>query len=233
MDPLERLLDGNDDHVVSLDADHFADVRKAQTPAVVSVSCSDSRMPTEGIWSAISDGDLFTGSNVGNQVWTDIEGDRVVTDTVGYAVSSLGVDLIAVVGHTGCGAITAAYDATLGVDAEADTPAAVHAAVERLVPLVETARSEGVVDADTPRQEAVNRLVEYAVRRQVAFLNAGADIPSDITVAGFVYDFQAAYGGADGTAYLISLDGETRPDRLRAELAPAFRTHVNSLLASN
>ena len=229
MDPLERLLDGNDDHVVTLDADHFADVREAQTPAVVSVSCSDSRMPTEGIWSAISDGDLFTGSNVGNQVWTDIDGDRVVTDTVGYAVSSLGVDLVAVVGHTGCGAVTAAYDATLGVDAEPDSPAAVHVAVERLVPLVETARSEGVVNADTPRREAVNRLVEYAVRKQVKFLDAAAGIPSGVTVAGFVYDFQAAYGGADGTAYLVSLDGETDADRLRAALDPGFHAHVKSL----
>jgi len=225
MDRLERLLNGNDDHVASLDADHFADVREGQTPEVVSVSCSDSRMPTEGIWSAISDGDLFTGSNVGNQVWTDIDGDRVVTDTVGYAVSALGVDLVAVVGHTGCGAITAAYDVTLGADG-AGTPAAVHAAV---VPLVEAARAEGVVDADTPRREAVNRLVEYAVREQVAFLDAAAGVPSAVTVAGFVYDFQAAYGGADGVAYLVSLDGETDADRLRAELDPAFHAHVQSL----
>lgn len=233
MDPLERLLDGNDDHVASLDVDHFADVREGQTPEVVSVSCSDSRMPTEGIWSAISDGDLFTGSNVGNQVWTDIDGDRVVTDTVGYAVSALGVDLVAVVGHTGCGAITTAYDATLGVDGGADSPTAVHAAVERLVPLVETAKSESVVDADTPRREAVNRLVEYAVRKQVEFLDVDAGIPSSVTVAGFVYDFQAAYGGADGTAYLVSLDGETNTDRLRAKLAPASHSHVKSLLPSN
>ena len=136
-------------------------------------------------------------------------------------------------GHTGCGAVTAAYDATLGVDAGADSPAAVHAAVERLVPLVEAAQSEGVVDADTPRREAVNRLVEYAVREQVAFLDADAGIPSSITVAGFVYDFQAAYGGADGTAYLVSLDGETDADRLCTALKPAFHGHVRSLLPSN
>ena len=229
MEPLERLLDGNDDHVASLDADHFADVRERQTPEVASVSCSDSRMPTEGIWSAISDGDLFTGSNVGNQVWTDIDGDRVVTDTVGYAVAALGVDLVAVVGHTGCGAITAAYDVALG-ERGADTPAAVHAAVERLVPLVEVARAEGVVDADTPRREAVNRLVEYAVREQVEFLDVAAGVPADVAVAGFVYDFEAAYGGADGVAYLVSLDGETDADRLRERLDPAFHAHVRSLL---
>ena len=230
MERLERLLAGNDDHVASLDPDHFADVREGQAPDVVSVSCSDSRVPTEGIWSAISDGDLFTGSNVGNQVWTDIDGDRVVTDTVGYAVAALGVDLVAIVGHTGCGAVTAAYDVALG-DGGADAPAAVHAAVERLVPLVEAAQSEGVVDADTPRLEAVNRLVEYAVREQVAFLAADADVPPAVTVAGFVYDFQAAYGGTDGTAYLVSIDGETGHGRLRDRLDPAFHAHVKSLLS--
>jgi carbonic anhydrase len=233
MGQLERLLEGNDDHVASLAADHFASVRERQTPTVVSVSCSDSRVPTEGIWSAISNGDLFTGSNVGNQVWTDIDGERVLTDTVGYAVSSLDVDLAAVVGHTGCGAITAAYDASPETDDAGDSPAAAHAAVERLVPLVEAARSDGVVDADTPRREAINRLVEYAVREQVAFLAADASVPPDVTVAGFVYDFQAAYGGADGTAYLVSLDGVSDPDRLRERLEPAFHDHIRSQLPGN
>lgn len=229
MDPLERLLRSNDDHVASLDVDHFTDVRDSQRPSVVSISCSDSRVPTEGIWSARSNGDLFTGSNVGNQVWSDVGGDRVINDTVGYAVSSLGVEFVAVVGHTGCGAITAAHDAVFDADADDHASPAVHEAVERLVPVVEAAREEGAVDADTPRTEAVNRLVEYAVREQVAFL--GGEVPSSVTVAGFVYDFQRAYGGADGTAYLVSLDGETDSDRLRERLDPAFHGHVGTLLS--
>jgi len=227
---LESLLRSNDDHVASLDVDHFDDVREVQHPTVVSVSCSDSRVPTEGIWSARSNGDLFTGSNVGNQVWSDVGGDRVINDTVGYAVSSLGVEFVAVVGHTGCGAITAAYDAVFDADTEAHRSPAVHAAVDRLVPIVHSAREEGAVDADTPRAEAINRLVEYAVREQVAFLDADPGVPSAVTVAGFVYDFQRAYGGADGTAYLVSLDGETGPGRLRDRLDPALHSHVGALL---
>jgi carbonic anhydrase len=230
MEQLERLLRSNDTHIDSLDPDHFDDVRDSQRPTVVSVSCSDSRVPTEGIWSARSSGDLFTGSNVGNQVWSDIGGDRVINDTVGYAVSSLGVEFVAVVGHTGCGAITAAYDTVFDANAEAHTSPAVHEAVERLVPVVRSARDDGAVDADTPRAEAVNRLVEYAVREQVSFLDADPEVPATVTVAGFVYDFQRAYGGADGTAYLVSLDGETDPDRLRSRLAPELYDHVGTLL---
>ncbi len=231
MDLLESLLKGNDDHVASLDVDHFADVRDGQYPTVVSVSCSDSRVPNEGIWRARSDGDLFTGSNVGNQVWSDVDGDRVINDTVGYAVSSLGVEFVAVVGHTGCGAITAAYDAVFDADAEDHRSPAVHEAVERLVPIVEAAREAGVVAADTPRADAINRLVEYAVREQVAFLDADPGVPPAVTVAGFVYDFQRAYGGADGTAYLVSLDGETDSGRLRDRLDPALHAHVGTLLS--
>jgi carbonic anhydrase len=72
--------------------------------------------------------------------------------------------------------------------------------------------------------------VEYAVREQVEFLDVAAGVPADVAVAGFVYDFQAAYGGADGVAYLVSLDGETDADRLRERLDPAFHAHVRSLL---
>jgi carbonic anhydrase len=231
MKPLESLLRSNDDHVASLDSGHFDDVRDTQRPTVVSISCSDSRVPTEGIWSARSNGDLFTGSNVGNQVWSDVGGDRVINDTVGYAVSSLGVEFVAVVGHTGCGAITAAHDAVFEAGTEDHTSPAVHAAVERLVPIVEAAREDDVVDDDTPRTEAVNRLVEYAVREQVAFLAADPGVPAAVTVAGFVYDFQRAYGGADGTAYLVSLDGETDTDRLRDRVDPALHNHVGTLLS--
>jgi carbonic anhydrase len=231
MNLLEGLLRSNDEHVASLDIGHFDDVREVQRPSVASISCSDSRVPTEGIWSARSNGDLFTGSNVGNQVWSDVGGDRVVNDTVGYAVSSLGVEFVAVVGHTGCGAIAAAYEAVFDADAEAHGAPAVHAAVERLVPLVEAARENGVVTTDTPRTEAINKLAEYAVREQAAFLHADPGVPPGVTVAGFVYDFQRAYGGADGTAYLVALDGETDPDRLRERLDPALHAHVGTLLS--
>jgi carbonic anhydrase len=247
MTSLERILDGNDKHVAGLGADHFEGVRDAQNPPVVSVSCSDSRVPAEGVWNTRADGDLFTAVNVGNQAWTDVDGERVVNDAVGYAVSSLSVDLIAVLGHTGCGAVTGAYEAvfpgsesdpsdesaadsarTTGDDA--DVPPAVEEAVGRLVPVVEAARDAGVIDASTPKTEAVNRLVEFAVREQVAFLVDDGSVPADVTVAGFVYDFQRAYGDADGAAYLVSLDGETDGEKLRDRLDPAYHGHVIPLL---
>ncbi|SFR45394.1 carbonic anhydrase [Halogeometricum limi] len=214
MDALERLIDGNGEHVARLRHDHFEGVRDGQDPDVVSVSCSDSRVPAESVWNARANGDLFTSVNLGNQVWTDIDGERVVNETVGYAVSVLNVDLVVVLGHTGCGAVAAAYEAVTGGDGVKSLPPAVEAAVERLVPIVGSAREEGVFDADTPHRLAVNRLVVRAVSEQVQFLVDDCAVPADVTVAGFVYDFQRAYGDEDGAAYLVSLDGETPPDPL-------------------
>lgn len=236
MESLERILRGNDEHVASISEDHFEGVRERQDPPIVSVSCSDSRVPGEGVWNAASDGDLFTSVNVGNQVWTDIDGQRVVNDAVGYAVSSLSVDLIVVLGHTGCGAVTAAYEAVFGDSADVGPPPdrhaqpAVDAAVGRLIPIVETARGAGVVDASTPPLRAINRLVEYAVREQVEFLVDDESVPEDVVVAGFVYDFQRAYGDADGAAYLVSLDGETDGEQLRNSLTAEYHDRVVSLL---
>ncbi|QIB73674.1 carbonic anhydrase [Halogeometricum borinquense] len=228
MEVLERLLDGNDEHVAQVDDDHFEGVRDGQDPPVVSVSCSDSRVPAEGVWDANADGDLFTSVNVGNQAWTDVDGELVVNDAVGYAVSALDVELIAVLGHTGCGAITAAYESVTG-ESETSLPPAVEAAVARLTPIVESAREDGVFDDDTPRGEAVNKLVERAVQEQVDFLVKTDAVPDDVAVAGLVYDFQHAYGNDDGAAYLVSLDGETEDETLRERVSPSYHEHVASL----
>lgn len=229
MDVLERLLQGNDEHVARIAADHFDGVRDGQAPDAVSVSCSDSRVPAEGVWSAHADGDLFTSVNVGNQAWTDVDGERVVNDAVGYAVSVLGVELIAVLGHTGCGAVTAAYESVTGrADGQKSMPPAVEAAVERLAPVVESARDDGVFDGDTPASVAVNRLVERAVGAQVRFLVDDDAVPDDVTVAGFVYDFQRVYGDEDGAAYLVSLDGETDAEALRERVGDDHAGHVPS-----
>ncbi|ELZ26583.1 carbonic anhydrase [Halogeometricum pallidum JCM 14848] len=231
MEALDRLLDGNDEHVASVSDDHFEGVRDGQDPPVVSVSCSDSRVPAESVWDARADGDLFTSVNVGNQAWAEVDGELVVNDAVGYAVSALDVDLIAVLGHTGCGAVTAAYEAVTG-DGDGggkSLPPSVEAAVGRLKPIVKSAREDGVFDADTPDGEAVNRLVEGAVQTQVEFLVRNDAVPDDVAVAGLVYDFQKAYGDDDGAAYLVSLDGETDSEALRERVSEAHRDRVGSL----
>jgi carbonic anhydrase len=76
----------------------------AQHPIAVLVGCSDSRVPTELVFDQ-GFGDLFVIRNAGHVMTTDVIG------SIAYAVRHLDVHLVVIMGHEGCGAVTAALDA--------------------------------------------------------------------------------------------------------------------------
>jgi len=226
---LRALLDGNRRHVDSLPEGYFAAVEDGQRPAAVSVCCADSRVPQEGMWSVEEPGWLFAPSTIGNQTWTVEDGERVVDGSVLYPLRYADTRVVAVVGHTGCGAVTAALEAVRRGGPAPDTPAGVVRLVDSLVPVVEAGLADDRVDPER-EPSLVNQLAEFNVDRQVAFLREAEDVPDDVTVYGFVYDFQGVYGDARGRASLVNADGETDPDRLRARVDPEFADHVGRLL---
>ena len=75
--------------------------REGQSPYAVIVACSDSRVVPEAIFDA-GLGDLFVVRVAGN-----VAGMHEIA-SIDYAVSHLGTPLVAVLGHTGCGAVAAA-----------------------------------------------------------------------------------------------------------------------------
>ena len=86
--------------------DSAADVKataSGQYPYVAMVSCMDSRAPMEIVLDQ-GLGDMFGIRVAGNVIDTDILG------SLEYAVKVVGVRLIAVVGHTDCGAVKGAID---------------------------------------------------------------------------------------------------------------------------
>jgi carbonic anhydrase len=86
--------------------DNAADVKATaagQYPYAAIVSCMDSRAPMEIVLDQ-GLGDMFGMRVAGNVIDTDILG------SLEYAVKAVGVRLIAVVGHTHCGAIHGAVD---------------------------------------------------------------------------------------------------------------------------
>lgn len=112
-----------------------AEVAGAQQPFAAIIACSDSRMPPEIIFDC-GLGDLFVIRVAGNVL------DDVVLGSVEFAVASLGVDLVMVLGHSRCGAVVAAVEG-------GEPPGHLHSIVERIRPALAQARAVGgdLVDA--------------------------------------------------------------------------------------
>ncbi|SFC66129.1 carbonic anhydrase [Halobiforma haloterrestris] len=225
---LRELLAGNATHVEGLADDYFADVQDGQRPDVVAVCCSDSRVPQERMWGVDEPGTVFTPSNIGNQVRDEDDGESIVDGGMLYPIHHAGTEVAAVVGHTGCGAVTAAYEVATGGDLPG--PRGVDKWVEGLVPIVEDGLESDAIDTDADDGTVINRLVEYNVDRQVRFLRASDDVPDEVDVYGFVYDFQGVYGDAYGRAYLTNVNGETDPDALAGLVPDEYADAVERLL---
>jgi carbonic anhydrase len=211
---LADLLGRNAAHAASLPADHFDAVADGQAPAAVSICCADSRVSQERMWAVEEPGWLFTPSTIGNVAWDRVDGERVVDGSVCYPLALTGTRTALVVGHTGCGAVTAALAAVR--DGPDDLPRGVGKWVDELVPVVEDGLADPRVDPDA---SLVDQLVEVNVDRQVAFLRGADEVPDDTAVYGFVYDLHGVYGDDPGRAYLVNADGERDPAALR-DLVP-------------
>jgi len=208
---LRTLLDRNAEHADAFDG-RFDDVQDAQHPNAVTVCCSDSRVLQDHAWGNDTPGELFTVGNIGNRVVQRTAGGEVVSGDVLYPLVHTGTGLAIVMGHTGCGAVTATYESLTG--GLSDRPGIEHCVdvlAERLEPALD------VLPNDLDDAAAVNHLVEYNVDRQVEALLASEDVPEDVDVVGVVYDFQDVYSGSRGEVHVVNVAGERDPATLREE----------------
>jgi carbonic anhydrase len=216
------LLARNRDHAEAFRS-KFDDLQDAQYPAVVTVCCSDSRVLQDHMWGNDEPGQMFTCSNIGNRVGQRTDDDEVISGDVLYPIAHTGTDTAIVVGHTGCGAVTATYhDLTEGLD---ELPGIQHC-IDMLSPHLELGVK--LLSDDLTRAEQINRLVEYNVDRQVELLCNSEDIPEDTTVLGVVYDFQDIYSETRGQIHVVNVDGETDPETLRSS-HPEITDRINRL----
>jgi carbonic anhydrase len=222
MSTLPDLLSGNADHAADFE-DRFDEVQAGQRPEAVTVCCSDSRVLQDEMWSNDEPGRLFTCGNIGNRVIQRTADGEVVSGDVLYPLVHTGTRTAVVVGHTGCGAVTATYDALTDGISE---PAGIEHCIELLKPHLE-AGVEALPDG-VERADAINRLVEYNVDRQVQFLLESDDVPADVDVDGVVYDFQDVYGGRRGEVHVVNVGGETDVDALRSA-HPEIASRVDRL----
>lgn len=91
---------------------YFDDLGKGQSPELLFIGCSDSRVTAEELM-GLGPGDAFVHRNIANMV---ISIDLNVMSVVNYAVNHLKVNHVVVCGHYACGGVKAAMQsADLGI----------------------------------------------------------------------------------------------------------------------
>src|ERR1700756_2109724 len=106
---VKNLLENNRDWSrakTAVDADFFRRLERQQTPEYLWIGCSDSRVPANEIV-GLDPGELFVHRNVANLAPPQ---DANYLSVLQFAVDVLKVKHIMVVGHYGCGGISAAGD---------------------------------------------------------------------------------------------------------------------------
>ncbi len=112
---LEQIFKNNETFVQSKldsDTDYFKKLAQGQSPEILYIGCSDSRVTAEQAMGA-EPGEVFVMRNVANMV---INTDLSASSVVNYAVDHLKVKHAVVCGHYGCGGVKAGMgSADLGI----------------------------------------------------------------------------------------------------------------------
>ncbi|WP_298667598.1 carbonic anhydrase [uncultured Methanofollis sp.] len=103
---IDRFLEGNKTFIEGEFTEHreyYRDLATGQSPTVLWIGCSDSRVSPDRITGAMA-GEIFVHRNIGNIVRV---GDWNFATILEYAVKHLKVSDIVVCGHSDCGAMKA------------------------------------------------------------------------------------------------------------------------------
>ncbi|HNW25327.1 MAG TPA: carbonic anhydrase [Candidatus Gastranaerophilaceae bacterium] len=155
---LEKLIAGNERFAQnkSIHPNRFEETRevllKQQKPFVAVLSCSDSRVPIEIIFDA-GLGDIFSVRTAGHVLSKEVLG------SLEYAVKTLGVKLVIILGHENCGAIRAAIETQKDDSKISENLKAI---MEHIYPAIES--SECIEDSEDFLHCAVVSNIKYQLR---------------------------------------------------------------------
>lgn len=184
---LERLLEGNErfvagrlTHGVGAGEARRAAVAGGQWPFAAVVACADSRVAPEHIFD-VGLGELFVCRNAGNLADEDVVG------SLEYAAIHCSCPLLCIIGHSRCGAATAAVEVD-GYAGLAETPciASIVRGMSHAVSVVQGGDEEGVARVDAAARANVGHQCDELMRRSEAITEAVA--AGRIGVVGLWYD---------------------------------------------
>ncbi len=136
----------------------FGRLAQGQSPTVLWIGCSDSRVPAETITNS-NPGNLFVHRNIANLFCAE---DDNMMSVLEYAVCVLKVEDVIVCGHYGCGGVQASLSPTCTGLPHVD---------RRIGPLRSLAHAHCVeLNALPAGEERINRLAELSVLEQVRAL---------------------------------------------------------------
>jgi len=174
------LVEGNNRFVQNLKAqrnlqDQVFETSKGQFPFAVILSCIDSRVPAELVFDQ-GIGDVFSARVAGNIVNEDLLG------SMEYACKVVGSKIVVVLGHTKCGAVTAAcQNVELGN---------ITALLSKIKPAVDAIRVNGEeMSADSIEEVAIKnvQLSIKRIREESAILSE-MEKNNEIEIVGAVYN---------------------------------------------
>jgi carbonic anhydrase len=155
--------------------DQVLETKQGQYPFAVVLSCIDSRVPAELVFDQ-GIGDIFSVRVAGNVVNEDILG------SMEYACKVAGSKIVLVMGHTKCGAVTAAcQDVKLGN---------VTQLLKKIKPAFDSLKKEGqisdVLDVDAVAARNVQNSISH-IRKKSEILSS-MESAGEIHIVGALYD---------------------------------------------
>jgi carbonic anhydrase len=190
VEALAQLKAGNRRFVVnqtspeSIDHARRAALSAGQEPFAIILGCSDSRVPAELVFDQ-GFGDLFVIRVAGNIVAPSQVG------SVEFAASRFDTRLVVVLGHSGCGAITATLEEITGRATSQSRN--LRSIVDRVRPSVETLLASGL---NLSEDVLIREAVRANVRASVNHLRHGSELlerlrlDDGLTVVGAEYSLE-------------------------------------------
>lgn len=192
MELINRLVEGNTHFRKTTDPALLGRLARGQSPSVAILACSDSRVAPERIF-GLSMGDAFVVRVAGYSC-----SGAEVLGSLEYAVTHLNVPALVVLGHTGCGAVSAAL-----AGERMDNLASVARDIERARRMTSDGRSNDL-----------DEVAEANVRLQLRLIQDNSPVIRDAVSRGRLTVIGAFYDIATGAVRL--LDGVHAQSKDRA-----------------